>query len=57
MSLIIGRLGAINVEQLNELLESLKSSWDYSSRKGFFGEIEALANSDNRAENVFAYEL
>ena len=52
-----GRLGAINLEQLDVLLESLKSSWDYSNQKSFLGELKALPTKTSEAEKVLAYEL
>lgn len=52
-----GRVGAINLEQLDVLLSSLKTYWDYSSQQSFLNEIKASPIKPNEAENVFAYEL
>jgi hypothetical protein len=53
----LGRVGAINLEQLDVLLESLKTYWDYSNQKSFLDEIKAPGTGTYKAENVFAYEL
>lgn len=50
-------LGAINLEQLDVLLESLKSYWDYTNQKSFLAEIKSSVTIDTRTENVPAYEL
>jgi len=52
-----GRVGAINLEQLDVLLESLKSYWDYTSQKSFLDEIKAPTTKVIRAENELTYEL
>ena len=51
------RVGAINLEQLDLLLESLKSYWDYSSQKNFLDEVKSSPTTPIRAENQLAYEL
>ncbi len=52
-----GRLGAIELEQLDVLLESLKSYWDYSNQKSFLDEIKASPLKVIEPENALAYEL
>jgi hypothetical protein len=52
-----GRLGAINLEQLDVLLESLKSYWDYSNQKSFLDEIKAAPAKAKEAELLLTYEL
>jgi hypothetical protein len=52
-----GRVGAINLEQLDLLLNSLKTYWDYSNQKSFLAEIKAPTTIAAKAENVSAYEL
>lgn len=52
-----GRVGAINLEQLDVLLNSLKTYWDYSNQKSFLAEIKSSQTSVNEAEKVLAYEL
>ncbi len=39
---------AINVEQLDVLLESLKSYWEYSNQKSFLDEIKATPTKANK---------
>ena len=53
----VGRVGAINLEQLDVLLNSLKTYWDYSNQKSFLAEIKASPTPATRAENELAYEL
>lgn len=57
MDFLLGRLGAINLEQLDLLLNSLKTYWDYSNQKSFLAEIKASPTTAIRAENELAYEL
>ena len=52
-----GRVGAINLEQLDALLLSLKSYWDYSPQKSFLDKIKAPYTKVSEAEKVPAYEL
>lgn len=52
-----GRLGAINLEQLETLLLSLKTYWDYSSQKSFLDEIQSSVTIAVRAKSVAVYEL
>lgn len=53
----LGRVGAINLEQLDVLLNSLKTYWDYSNKKSFFDEIKVPITNATRVENELAYEL
>ena len=57
MDFLDGRVGAINLEQLEVLLNSLKTYWDYSNQKSFLAEIEASPTTVIRVENGLAYEL
>lgn len=52
-----GRVGAINLEQLDVLLYTLKTYWDYSNQKSFLAEIKATPSTVKKGNNVFAYEL
>lgn len=52
-----GRVGAINLEQLDVLLDSLKTYWGYTNQKSFLDEIKAPITKVNEAEKVLAYEL
>jgi hypothetical protein len=52
-----GRVGAINLEQLDTLLLSLKTSWDYTSQKSFLDEIKAPPAKISALQNEYAYEL
>lgn len=52
-----GRVGAINLEQLDALFLALKTCWDYSNQKDFFEGIKAPNVGVYKAESVFAYEL
>ncbi len=54
---LYGRLGAINLEQLDALLLSLKSSWDYSNQKSFLDEIKTAPAKAREAELMLTYEL
>lgn len=56
-SFYYGRVGAINLEQLDVLLNSLKTYWDYTNQKSFLAEIKASPTTAIRAENELAYEL
>ena len=53
----LGRVGAINLEQLDVLLNSLKTYWDYTNQKSFLDEIKAPITNVTRIENELAYEL
>jgi hypothetical protein len=53
----IGRVGAINLEQLDLLLYSLKTYWDYINQKSFLDEIKAPMTKAISAENELIYEL
>ncbi|GEM_PF-4477800 len=53
----IGGVGAINLEQLDVLLNSLKTYWDYTKQKSFLDEIKAPATIVKRTENELTYEL
>jgi len=53
----LGRVGVINLEQLEVLLNSLKTYWDYSNQSSFLAEIKAAPTVLEEGNNVFAYEL
>jgi hypothetical protein len=55
--LTFGRVGAINLEQLDLLLNSLKTYWDYTNQKSFLEEIKAPVTSVIEGKNVLGYEL
>lgn len=55
--IVNGRLGAINLEQLDLLLNSLKTYWDYTNQKGFLDEIKTTPINANGTQKVLAYEL
>lgn len=50
-------IGAINLEQLDELLLSLKTYWDYSNQKGLIDEVRAYPTKTPEPEYMLAYEL
>lgn len=52
-----GRVGAINLEQLDVLLDSLKTYWDYTNQKSFLDEIKHPIVSTVSVENMLIYEL
>lgn len=52
-----GRVGAINVEQLDELLLSLKTYWEYSDNSAWLQEIRASQTKTTSQAREFAYEL
>jgi hypothetical protein len=54
---ISGRVGAINLEQLDTLLLSLKTYWDYSNNKGLLETIRAFEKQPANKEYQLAYEL
>ena len=54
---MFGRVGAINLEQLDTLLLSLKTYWDYSNNKGLFEAIKTIHAQPTRHEYELAYEL
>lgn len=51
------RVGAINLEQLDVLLDSLKTYWDYTNQKSFLDEIKHPTVSTVSVENMLIYEL
>jgi hypothetical protein len=53
----IGRVGAINLEQLDTLLLSLKTYWDYSNNKGLLETIRAFEKQPASNDYRLAYEL
>ena len=54
---MFGRVGAINLEQLDTLLLSLKTYWDYSNNKGLLETIRAFEKQPANKEYQLAYEL
>jgi hypothetical protein len=52
-----GRVGAINLEQLDSLLVSLKSYWGYSNQKASLYEINATSAQFEGSQQSLAYEL
>jgi hypothetical protein len=52
-----GRVGAINLEQLDLLLNSLKTYWDYSNQRSFLTKIKASQAVLKEGNNVLAFEL
>ncbi len=52
-----GRVGAINLEQLDVLLNSLKTYWEYGKQKSILDEIKAPVATAIEGKNVFDYEL
>jgi hypothetical protein len=51
-----GRVGAINLEQLDALLDSLKTYWDYSKSKLFLADLKLEATQQSLNYEL-AYEL
>jgi hypothetical protein len=52
-----GRVGAINLEQLDLLLESLKTYWDYTNNSALFTELRAADGRSVQEDYQLAYEL
>lgn len=52
-----GRVGAIKVEQLDELLLSLKTYWDYSNNSAWLQDVRANQASTANGTRELAYEL
>lgn len=52
-----GRAEAINFEQLDVLLLSLKSYWDYSNQRPFWPKSKASPINANESQKVLAYEI
>ncbi len=55
--MLYGRVGAIKLERLDVLLNSLKTYWDYSNQKSLLAEIKTSPTLVSKAGNVLAYEL
>ena len=51
------RLGAINLEQLETLLESLKIYWDYSKNRGLIDDLKTMIPQTKEPSYVNLYEL
>jgi hypothetical protein len=52
-----GRVGAINLEQLNTLLLSLKTYWDYSNNKSLLAELKIKPKQSTLHDYQLDYEL
>jgi hypothetical protein len=52
-----GRLGAIKLEQLDALLLSLKTYWDYSNNKALLAELRTLDKQPALEDYELAYML
>jgi hypothetical protein len=52
-----GRVGTIKLEQLDELLESLKAHWDYSSNNNISDVDKALVLPLINKKSLIEYEL
>lgn len=52
-----GRVGAINLEQLEFLLNALKTYWNYSSQQGLLNEMSAKPVDRAGAQETPLYEL
>jgi len=52
-----GRVGAINLEQLDILLLSLKTYWDYTNQKSFLDEIKSTPTKVIATQPLYEYEL
>ena len=52
-----GRVGAINLEQLETLLSSLKTYWDNSNNKALFTELRTIYDRPAQSAKELNYEL
>ncbi len=54
---LFGQAEAINLEQLDVLLESLKTYWDYSNNKALLADIDANKHQPEKHDYQLVYEL